>query len=149
MSYRLTTKMVKKSDWWKNTTKEIDDIIAEDEKNGLKDMGFAKALMLTEAFFEGVFTQNPVPNPFEVAVPNGVLRVTQMQKGNEFKWLVRNDTFGVIAVVDPKHYFEWAVKQYPQGIGEEGYELLAVDLLGVGHKNDEDLDGIVEKSYMD
>ena len=136
------------SNWWKNKTKEIESIIAEDEAKGLKDLGFCKAVMTTSTFFEGLFTQKPIPPVFEVSVPKGILRVTQMQNGNDFKWLVRNDTFGAIAEVNPKDYFEWAIKNFPDGIDGDGYDALAISLLGVGG-TDTDKDEIYDKSFME
>ena len=106
------------------------------EEGRVKDDEYVWPALFLSIFIEGVFTRRPVPQQIEVEVPGGILRITTIAKSNEIKWLVRNDTFSVIAQMNVLDMADWAIKNYPDGIGSEGYLIAAHRLLTVGCQDD-------------
>lgn len=97
-----------------------------------KDPGYVWPFLTLEIFLEGVFTMKPMPGSISVDIPKGKFNLTLMQKGEEAKWLVRNDASGAIATYEVKSIIEWAIENYPDGIDSEGYNRLAFILLTTG-----------------
>ena len=130
------------TNWFKDTIRKGKRLHEKALKDGLEAGDFVWASLYLETFLEGVFTMRPLPNVIEVEVPKGLFRLTAIEKDGEIMWIVRNDTFDAICEVSPLTYFEWAVKVYPEGIGNEGYMQIAHSLLTAGCKTKEEKDAV-------
>lgn len=87
--------------WFDNAIKELRQLYDEKIQSGCVDKGFAWAYMYLETFIEGVFSANSVPRQIEVEVPKGSFRLTTIWKDGKTLWLIRNDSFGCVAIVNP------------------------------------------------
>lgn len=123
--------------WFSNEIRKERRLYEKMIKRGVVDRGYLWASLYLHTFIEGVFTLRAVPSVVEVEVPKGIFRMTTLANNGMVKWLIRNDTFGCIAEVYPQEIAEWAVENYPKGIGSEGYLLIVHKLLTAGC-NDED-----------
>lgn len=116
-------------------------------RKGMVDTGFLWPSLYLEIFLEGVFTMRVIPFQIEVEVPKGLFRLTAVSREDNVAWVIRNDTFGCIAEINPKQLFDWAIKTYPNGIGLEGYHILAFKLLTTGCKDESEKKAIWESSF--
>lgn len=112
------------------------------EEGRVKDDEYVWPALFLSIFIEGVFTKRPVPHQIEVNVPGGMFRLTALRSDNDIKWLIRNDTFGVIAEMNVSDMVDWAIKKYPHGIDSEGYLIAAHRLLSVGCKDENKAEAI-------
>lgn len=131
--------------WFRNTIrnqKRLHDM--ETKKH--KDLGYVWPCLYLEIFLEGMFTMRAVPQRIEFDTPDGGFSLTTITNGDEIKWLVRNGL--VISEVDPKSVMEWAVENYPEGIGSEGYHILAIKLLTIGMNEDKKSE-VCERSFYE
>ena len=131
-TYNFTVKKVSPAGWdkdWfkKELRKERKRYLAE-LKKGSTDPGFAWAYIQLALFLEGVFTLKATPNELTLEIPKGEVHLT-VAGGH---WIVRNDYSGSVGVIDVEELFKWAVKTYPEGIGGEGYEQIALQILTQG-----------------
>lgn len=132
-NYNFTAKQVSPAKWdkdWfkKELRKERKRYLAE-LKKGSTDPGYAWAFTQLAVFLEGVFTLKSTPLELTLEIPKGEVRLT-VPDGRH--WIVRNDYSGSVGVIDVEELFNWAVKTYPEGIGGEGYEQIALQILTQG-----------------
>ena len=140
MSYKLNHKTARNNGWYEREVARERAHYEEEIKNGAIDKGFVWPSVQLEIFLEGVFTQKHVPSQIEINVPNGIFSLTTLSKEGEIRWLVRNDTFGAIAEVNPEDWFKWAAKVFPEGIGNEGYMIISHSLLCIGCKDENEVE---------
>lgn len=145
----LVTKGTNDSRWFNKEIRKQKRLYEKEIKNGVTDLGFLWASLYLEVFIEGVFTKRPVPTQIEVEVPKGVFKLTTFGEEDSVKWLIRNDTFGCIVVVNPQNFFEWALESYPEGIGEEGYLTIVLFLLTLGCKEESERHAIWDAMFYD
>ena len=142
MSKNFKHKEVRNSGWYEREVAAEKVAYNEELKNGAVDNGYVWPSVQLEIFIEGVFTQKPVPPVVEIEIPKGIFRLTALSKDDEVKWLIRNDAFGAICEVNPEDIFKWAIDNYPDGIGSEGYTQIAFSLLTAGCKDDDEKENV-------
>ena len=144
---RLSVETVKTNGWFENEVALSKAEYDEEIKNGATDNGYVWASIYLEIFLEGVLSMEPTPSIVEVNTPNGLFRLTVLEEDGDIKWLVRNDAFGCIAECDPKSIFEWVVNTYPDGIGSEGFHILAYMMLTTGCKDEVELKKVWDSTF--
>ena len=147
-NYNFTAKQVSPAKWdkdWfkKELRKERKRYLAE-LKKGSTDPGYAWAFTKLAVFLEGVFTLKSTPLELSLEIPKGEVRLT-VPDGRH--WIVRNDYSGSVGVIDVEELFKWAVKTYPEGIGGDGYELIALQILTQGCDEEQSAE-IYDKTFL-
>lgn len=129
--------------WYKNEIRKNRNQYLKDIKSGKTDPGYVWAFMKLWTFLEGVFTLKVVPEGITLEIPAGELHLS---KAGDY-WVVRNDYNNTVGSIQIEKVFEWALEQYPNGIGAEGYEKLAMDILCLGC-DDKQASEIYDKTFF-
>lgn len=146
---RLKHHLTNNGKWFSNEVREAKKTYDANLQGGMLDKGFVWASIYLEIFLEGVFTRKGVPNQIEVNVPKGLFRLTALWKEDGVSWLIRNDTFGCIASVNPEEIGQWAADNYPEGIGTEGYRVIAHTLLTTGTEAEDEKRTIWDATFYE
>ena len=132
-NYNFTVKQVSPAgwdkDWFKKELKKERKHYLAELKKGFTDPGYAWAYTELALFLEGVFCLKATPCELSLEIPKGQVHLTV--HGGEH-WVVRNDFNYSVAVYSVRDLFDWAVENYPNGIGSEGYEKIALQILTQG-----------------
>ena len=114
--------------WYKNEIRRSHDDYVKDVNSGKTDPGYVWAFTKLWIFLEGVFTLKVVPESITLEIPAGELHLS---KAGDY-WVIRNDYNNTVGSIKIEQIFDWAVTNYPDGIGADGYEQIALQILSLG-----------------